>query len=94
MINECVRERHVHDVLLLERPAWVVVFLERHAVSVSDCRDVLAQHGAMSSASQVKRKYGAQSSLNGSVGISLHHVCFNPALRIVDSGHVGTVMSV
>ena len=37
---------------------------------------------------------GAQSSLNGSVGISLHQVCFNPALRIVDSGHVGTVMCV
>ena len=34
----------------------MVVFLKRHAASVPDCRDVLAQHGAMSSASQVKRK--------------------------------------
>ena len=47
---------NVHYVWLREKPAWVVVSLKRHAVSVPDCRDVLAQHGAMSPASQLKRK--------------------------------------
>ena len=64
---------------------------------VPGCRDVFAQHASTSPASQLnavrRRLVRTLRVLSVIGGISLHHVCFNPALRIVES-HLGTACTI